>query len=344
MFEASPTSTMDDSKDLSVIIPYVNEYPQNVFTVQGIVNQLRQTDIDFEIVLINNYCDRVAGQGKPEDKGREYFEKLISNGVAPYLRHLNHPGKLSSWACRSLGAAEAKGRYLLYCDAHVCFPPDALWDIYSAAVAMEDLGTLHFPIAYMNDAPGNELIYRMRYNHSIGLYHYVFHKTPLWERRGEAPFQVPCMSACGMLIPRYLLVFMLYCWPSEFGIYGGGENYLNYTLAVLGYEKMVLPGYPIQHYAEQRGYFYDGQDWLRNRMIAVYLSGGEALLRNCVDGMQKARKGSPRALRMLAEEVLYSEELENYRKRIRTQQVIALDEWAAKWEGHELAEKRSEWI
>ena len=54
--------------DLSVIIPFVNEYPQVMFTIRNIAEELRDR-VDFEIIAVNNYCDEVKAQNREEDKG-----------------------------------------------------------------------------------------------------------------------------------------------------------------------------------------------------------------------------------------------------------------------------------
>jgi glycosyltransferase involved in cell wall biosynthesis len=53
--------------ELSVIIPFCNEYPQILFTIQSIAQELRDR-VDFEIIAVNNYCDEVEKQGRKEIK------------------------------------------------------------------------------------------------------------------------------------------------------------------------------------------------------------------------------------------------------------------------------------
>jgi hypothetical protein len=66
-------------------------------------------------------------------------------------------------------------------------------------------------------------------------------------------------------------------WPEEFGIYGGGENFINFTLAVMGMQKWVFTSKPLYHYAAPRGYHWNYMDYHRNRTIATYMFGDEDL-------------------------------------------------------------------
>ena len=47
--------------DLSIIIPFAGEYPQVLFTVQSIAESLHGK-IDFEIIVVDNYCKELETQ------------------------------------------------------------------------------------------------------------------------------------------------------------------------------------------------------------------------------------------------------------------------------------------
>ena len=59
-------------KKLSIIIPYCNEYPQILFTVQNLINEME--DIDGEIITIAN---------KSTDKSFEILQN------SPYARRMD---------------------------------------------------------------------------------------------------------------------------------------------------------------------------------------------------------------------------------------------------------------
>lgn len=318
---------------LSIIMPFCNENPMVRFTIQSLVNEL-QGFCDFEIIAINNLVeDPAVGQCLKDDGGYSALMSLAHDGRAPYLKVIDYNEKLSHWNAKNAGLEVATGDMIFFCDAHVMLSPGSLRNMLQAAATLGDQlnGSLHLPISYLNDKPGNELIYLCVHNTDIGLFHYRFtsyRNVPNWFLNNNRPYAVPCMSTCGMLIPRRIIIDQLEGWPSMFGIYGGGENYINYVQAVLGYQPHIMPGQPLYHYAAPRGYRWDHYDWMRNRFLAVYLSGGPMVLTDCVEGAI-ARKdiGSPRQLYLLAEQILTSKENQQRRDKIKAKQVYTLDEW-----------------
>jgi hypothetical protein len=180
-------------------------------------------------------------------------------------------------------------------------------------------GTLHMPINYMLEQPGKELIYKLLYNKEEGIAHYSFRRMINREIH-----KVPCMSTCGMMVSREIIQQSLGMWPWELGIYGGGENFINFTLAVLGYDVNIWPHHPIHHYAYKRGYSWNYDDWLRNRMIAIYLAGGEAWLKRFSD----ASKGRPEVKEGMRLDVI--SKTKDHRDKIKAQQKYSLEEWAEK--------------
>lgn len=151
------------------------------------------------------------------------------------------------------------------------------------------------------------------------------------------------MSTCGMFISRETWD-EIQGYPPELGVYGGGENYLNYVLSVLDRKKWVLDHGRLEHYAEVRGYSWDGRDWLRNRMIAIYMAGGEDWLARCVRAIGEARRITHRQLRIMEEEILTNPGLIARRERIASMAVTTLEDWAEQWKGHELYEQPAEWM
>jgi len=115
-------------------------------------------------------------------------------------------------------------------------------------------------------------------------------------------------------------------WPKELGIYGGGENFINFTLAMLGYKKWIMPVPPLYHHGERRGYASDYTDGLRNRAIASYLYGGTKwmgkFLNNC--------KGRDDVKAMIFDNVI--ETCKEQRQLIKRQQRYTIKEWIELWQ------------
>ena len=64
--------------ELSVIVPYVNEWPQVIFTLQAIAEDLLGR-VDFEVAAIDNFCPEVEAMAKYDLCGkRPQFGHTIS--------------------------------------------------------------------------------------------------------------------------------------------------------------------------------------------------------------------------------------------------------------------------
>ena len=65
--------------ELSIIMPFVNEYPQNVFTVQNVMCELNGR-VDYEIIAINNWVPN-SSCGNAQDKGFKFKRQLSQNCI-----------------------------------------------------------------------------------------------------------------------------------------------------------------------------------------------------------------------------------------------------------------------
>lgn len=323
----------DGMKDVSVIIPFCNENPLIRTTIQSIYNELHDY-CSFDIVAINNFTPEVEEQGFPQDTGYSDLSSLIEDGRAGYLKLLWYKDKLSHWNAKNAGLEVAEGKVIFFCDAHILVHPGSLRLALDVYRQNQIHGSLHLPISYMNERRGRELIYLCVYNEDLGLLHYRFtHYTNVPEEniKERIPFRVPCMSTCGMLIDRNTIINTLDGWPTMMGIYGGGENYLNYVQAVLGLNVYIMPGNPIYHYAAPRGYRWNHYDWMRNRFLAIYLAGGSSWLVDCCEAAAKTKqRGSFRQLYSLVDQILADDENVARRKKIEDNMKITPEEWIAK--------------
>jgi glycosyltransferase involved in cell wall biosynthesis len=316
---------------VSCIIPTCNEHPQAAFTVQSLYCDLIQTvgldgaPVDFEIIVIDNWSENTPGTVAPRDKGFEYFSSL-ADGKRPWLKAFEYTDKLSHWNAKNLGVRNSDGDVLFFLDGHCVMSPGSLGKAlrYHAMFKDELDGTLHLPLSYMLDRPGKELIYKLKVDHGTGLYHYAFTKY----KADLVPYQVPCMSTCGMLMSRELYD-LLGGWPEELGIYGGGENFVNFTLAVLGKTVNIFPTNPLYHYAAPRGYSWQYDDFHRNRTIASYMYGGDELAKLYLKNIRGATE-QKEAIWSTIEGV---ESIVRQREAIAANQVTTIREWADLWNG-----------
>ncbi len=311
--------------ELSVIIPFVNEWPLIAATVANIAEELRDR-VDFEIIAIDNWCAQVAKQGRNPDRGHEHMHTVAKGH--PWLKVLKYEEKLSHWQAKNLGVRESSGKFLFFCDAHCIVSRDALACMlaYYREHSEELNGTLHLPLTY-HLLEWRTLIYKLVARPEDGFFHYSFDQGGYKKRAAEAngaTFEVPCMSTCGMLMSREIYD-ELGGWPEGLGIYGGGENFINFTLAILGRKINIFPGPPLRHHGERRGYSYNWQDMQRNRLLATMMFGGVKHMRR----FQKKMKGNAALAQRLGDQavVLGREQ----RDMIKTKQVIEIDDWVETW-------------
>jgi glycosyltransferase involved in cell wall biosynthesis len=345
------------SDKLSIIIPFVNEYPQVAFTVQNLYCELRDK-ADFEIICVDNYCEEVKKQGVQKKKTFEFlkgieegipqFHRTLNNVLEdtgsdcdeggsflteratnkrPWLKVIKYDKKLSHWNAKNEAVKHSTGNVLLFVDAHCIVSAGVLPKMFNYyRLNYERLnGTLHLPLSYLLERPGGELVYQLVLNLDKGIVHYKF---LTYSCKGQL-VEVPCMSSCGMMMTRKLYDDVG-GWPSELGIYGGGENYINFVLAVMGKKKHIFPSNPLFHFAAPRDYHWNHNDWVRNRCIAAFMHSGEQFtLKYALNA-----RGTVSALLNIAQGVVAHPKCIEHRKFLEPKIVMSIEEWSSKWKEH----------
>jgi glycosyltransferase involved in cell wall biosynthesis len=345
-------------KDLSIIIPFAGEYPQVIFTIQSIAQPLLESSINFEIIAVDNYCDTLKQQADFKILSAiKALTEVILNGEAieletfkgihrnipsiydnrsgeaisacvkgnPWLKYVKFSDTLSHWQAKRKGVEESKGKILLFVDAHVIPSACAIERMFLEYTTKGDYedkhfysscGTMHLPLTY-KILEYHRLIYKMFIEDNC-FYGYKFTGF----RDSISPYEVPCMSTCGMMISRKIYD-AIGGWPKSLGIYGGGENFMNYTLAVCGYKKWIYPNATLFHHGDKRDYHYVGDDMVYNRLLAHYLFGGENQLKKLIN-----TKKFTHLARLLDKVVSNGKE---QRLKIKGIQKKHIDDWAAEW-------------
>jgi len=285
---------------LSVIIPYVNEYPQVNFTVQNIISELE--GIDAEVIAISN-------QSKAEDKA------LKALSVSPFtkkgiLKSIEYNDKLSHWNAKNAGIDIAQGKRLLFIDSHCILKKNSILNMMKTPCP----GSLHMQISYMLDT--KRLIYSARPEQM----HYTFAGVPAGKTK---PWDVPVMSTCGMMIERKTLDH-IGPWNPELGIYGGGENYMMYKIATCGFPIQIHHNAVLYHYADKRGYSWNYDDYVRNQFIAAYCVGDDEWLEKLVNVRKEKRNSNKVRLNEIANDV--RKKCKDDREYIKSRQKLSLDE------------------
>jgi len=291
------------------------------FTVQAIYCELRDR-CDFEIIVIDNHCLELDAQlqnsGRQRDNGGQYLSGLATN-ERPWLKYVAYDEKLSHWNAKNIGIAVSDGEYLWFCDSHCVPSPGSVVTMFDYYRRQDpSSGSIHLPLSYMLECPGRELIYSLVSDQAHGIAHYTFARY----RESQEVYTVPCMSTCGMMISRKLMED-IGLWPKELGIYGGGEHFLNFTLAVLGKTISIFPSKPLYHYAAPRGYHWNYVDYHRNRCVASYIFGGEEWAYRYIMSI----KGDKLFQESIFSTVVGSRSVVAHRKLIAGKQIIGIEEW-----------------
>jgi len=303
---------------LSIVVPYCREYPQALFTVQNLHEELRGR-ANYEIITIDNFTPNAYGCEGENDKTEAALTATVRGNK--WLKSLKYNKKLSHWNAKNHGVAASTGEYLFFCDSHVIVGRDSLFDMFDHYKANEEKinGTMHLPLTYkINEY--HRLIYKLVPDLAKGWVHYSF----TGYRDEPEPYEVPCMSCCGVLMSRKIYD-ELGGWPSELGIYGGGENFVNFTLSILGKKKWIMPGGFLYHFGEKRGYHWNYDNHLKNKTIAMYMCGGKQFATKFMNNS----KGRDTVKKAMLDDVLTK--CAPQRQMIKKKQVMSIEEWVGKW-------------
>lgn len=318
-------------KECSVIIPFCNEYPQILFTIQSVIEELTGF-CKFEVIVIDNtsddksrWCfldDRQETMDALKKKGKKGPRRLntwfVRKGVLKYIRY---DDKLSHWNAKNAGVEASSGKYLFFLDAHCIMKRDSLKKMIEWMRQNKELiGGLHAYICYILDS------HRLEYKPQKKTFGYQFCSA---QPNKAEPYKVCVMSTCGMMCPR-TVIDELGAWHSELGIYGGGESYINWKQSTCGYPHLIHPEAVCWHYADKRGYSWNYTDYMRNSFIAAYCVGGDKFLGEQV-ALRKAKKG---ARKKVIDEVAIDVKAKcrEDREFIAKRQTVTFDEYIAWWE------------
>jgi glycosyltransferase involved in cell wall biosynthesis len=343
--------------DLSVIIPLCNEMPQVAFTVQGMIEEL-EGFCEYEIILVDNmshhHVDITAGERTYPAFSRNYFYKQDTGRIMSTwfyrkgkIKYFQYDEKQGHWNAKNFGISKSKGKYLFFLDAHCIMKRDSVRKMlefsryYEGANMVSPcypnsqggFGAVHAYINYMLDSRSLEYkVQRKTFGYQFCTHQMVPYQDDKGIRRlkfPDQPYQVCVMSTCGMMCPRSV-IDELGAWNPEFGIYGGGESYINWKQSTCGYGHWIHPEAWCWHFADKRGYQWNHDDYVRNSFIAAYVVGGEDYLEEQV--AERSKKGRPETSRMLADDVMTKCKAD--REFVKARQVVTFDEYINWWEAH----------
>jgi len=316
---------------LSVIIPYCNEYPMIMATIRSVHEELK--GIDHKIVAVDNYCEEVRAQGREPDSchthikdGKEVEGHIQSmSRITPWLQYMRFDKMLSHWQAKKFAIDNTDSPFIMFVDAH-CIPSrdglSSMFRYYEEHYKELD-GTTALPLSY-HLIEDRRLIYKLVFDETSGQCEYTFTSMP---KRSELVFQVPCMSSCGGLLTRDL--YNLTGGFPQRSAYSGGEQFLNFTLAVLGKKVWIYNnGGVLHHHGAPRGYSYNWHGYQVNRAAAALCFGGEKWLTLYLNRLDLKGVAQNVKDEIYKEAMLLAGE---QRKTIETKQIITIEEWAKQW-------------
>jgi len=313
--------------------------------LRSIIEELRGR-LDFEVIAVDNYCPELHEQKKTvkirkskedekieetesfqfPDRGGEIIEgsQRANHGL---LKYAKYDKKLSHWNAKNVGIAKSHGEFLYFVDAHVVPSRSGIYDMFRHWAAHREAmnGTINLALTY-KILDTKRLIYKLAIEDD-GTVHYKF--TPLREGKGLV-LEVPCMSACGVLMHRSIIDKLGGGWPGLLGIYGGGENFMNFTLRTMGIRSYIFQRGTLHHHGDPREYYWNWTDYTGNRAVANYFIGGDRYLNQYLDH----RKGDKATLEKIKSIVV--QECSAQAEEVWSRQVISIQTWvetaiAEKW-------------
>lgn len=251
---------------VSVIIPARNEFPQIVFTVQSIINDLESflEPSEFEIIIVSN-C--------PSD---EVYPRRALGGTTDYLMprgmYWNRMLKVvydpiaGNHSARNKGVEVARGEYVFFSDAHMSYKRGFFQEMIKAIDATG--GIAHGTIGWLGAYPVGS---SMGYQYTMKLGEEI---KGTWNNRKlvDDYFYISLQGHCCLGVKRKQFI-EFDGYPAYHRCYGGGEFYLDMKWWLFGSTVCVVPKAIGYHLCAPRGYSYNHDDYLHN-VLAIGLAIG----------------------------------------------------------------------
>lgn len=246
---------------VSVVISTRDEGHNLTHTIHSFINDLEtwcKRD-EWEIIVVHNCPTQDEGWRFLMERGLFYQRnvRVLFDPIA---------GNVSA---RNKGAAIARGRLLIFSDAHMAIRPGTTEKVN---LAVEKYGGIvHVPVQWMGGYEPASPSYQ--YSIKIG--------EKLWGTWNhgcvaDTFFYIPGSGHCFFGVSRQEFTD-LGGYHTHFRCYGGGELYLALKWWMLGSTVGCEPSGLVYHLSAGRGYSYHQHDLIHNMMLCAYSLGLDAL-------------------------------------------------------------------
>jgi len=299
--------------DVSICIPYAEDWPHLYFTLTGIVNALVWSKLSHEIiVVINNKKDpAILTQAKKSILEARDFVRYHN------LRYIEKDYASNAQAANE-AAANATGKHLCFTDSHVSVFPNIFTECIKVLEQHEDAGMVHSPITWnaiphhpvtFDFIPGGRC-YQYRYRTwkkgSDDWYLYAhFHGTYNHSMQSPNPYPI---AGCGhgFFMMRHDVWKKVGGYHTKQKAYGGREPYLTFKCWLFGYRNFTVPTTNHTHYNGRRLYHWNMDMWYENCMQQAYSVGGDEWLDRIYDRFKNKKGVKPHVIKKLREAAVES--------------------------------------
>ncbi len=304
--------------DVSVVIPFVHEYPALIQTVFAIQNEFVDLNYDYEIIIVEN-----RERDNYTDKFLHYMRTLINKQQLKYFFEERPCGPIA----RNTGAKNARGKYLMFTDAHV------VWGKNSVPLMIKTLEETGAGLVH------GTTVWSHYDQHHAGAHYKLFdgggpnlfsHMHGTYQRRRDAmqPYKVAGGTHAFIIFHKEEFLW-INGYNEACRYYPHPEGYIDLKYWMFGRECWLEPRAFHYHSLYPRNYGAPPVDmpWhdhtIRNVMICAYTLGGEEWL-DKVYSEWLSRKAKPEVLDKLKASAI--ERAKDEREWILNNAVRTLDE------------------
>jgi len=279
--------------DLSIVIPMIHEYPAIINTVNSIQAELAEHEYDYEIIIVEN--------GVVDDYTEKFLEAYRTPIRLKTIKYDFEPNQ-SGPAARMKGSEIARGKYLMFMDAHTDCGRDSFKHLIDT-MEEKDAGIAYGATVKTHWVPPavRGLHYRLFHNRGPCL---NTHMHGAYSRPGiDFPYKCVSANLAYVMFKRYeFLAFRGYHPKCRF--YPHPEGYISLKYLMFGRQPWGVPkayhfhsvyrnpnahGKPVWNITIKGDpYGLKGNDHLIcNAMICAYTLGGEKWLGIVYDSWAK---------------------------------------------------------